>query len=128
MINLNCSYQTISLTNRTKQVNPRNYVVNFGNRENDLGVIDGIVKDANKKSTGGYALVRIIKLGEFYKQYPTEVTNAINKIIKFHIADDLKLKYYDSQSIINQVCKTIEKHNMIELQDILKKIAVYKFR
>jgi len=127
MINLNCSYTITGLTNRTKQINPRNNVVSFGNLTKDMEEIAGILKDVNKKSTGGYALKRIIRLGEFYVQYPEAVVNAMNKIINYHVADDLKLKHFDSENIINQVCTTIEENKIIELKDILKKIAVYKF-
>ncbi len=127
MINLYCSYPIAGLTKKTKQVKPKNNVVNFGNPTKDIKEIAGIVKDVTKESTGGYALKRIIRLGELYSQCPKEVINAINEIINYHVADDLRLKHFDSENIINQVCTTIEENKIVELQDILKKIAVYKF-
>jgi len=127
MINLYCSYPTIGLTNRRRQMQNRNNIVSFGNPAKDMKEIAGIIISTTEVKNCGFALKRIIRLGEFYRKYPKEVINAMNEIINYHVADDLKLKHFDSENIINQICTTIEENKIVELQDILKKIAVYKF-
>ena len=106
MINSNYSNPSLGYRQGFKQ-NYQSNNIKFGNAQE----IAGIIESATKVKEIGFALRRIIRLGELHSQYPTEVQSALRQIKAFHTDSTKPFNCY-SRGILTQIEKTIREKNI----------------